>query len=30
VTRQITPQSLPDLYVDVRDVLVRAVCSATA
>jgi hypothetical protein len=30
VTRQITPQTLPDLYVDVRKVFARAVCAALA
>jgi D-alanyl-D-alanine carboxypeptidase len=30
VTRQITQQTLPDLYVDVRKVLTRATCAALA
>lgn len=30
VTRQVTPQTLPDLYVDVRKVFARAACAALA
>ena len=30
VNRQITPTTLPDLFVDLRDVFERAVCSARA